>query len=278
MVSVSAYGQTGPYKHKTGFGRVAQAFGGLTYLAGFPDQPPVNPGSATLADYSAGLFAAYSTMVALEYRNKTGKGQWIDISLYESIFRLLDSLAPTYDKFGIIRERIGTGTANAVPHNHYPTKDGKWVAIACTSDRIFFRLLRVMQQEHISMEPNFRTGQARLENREEVDDLVSAWTLTRNMGEIMELLDGNGVPGSPIHSIEDIFQDPQFIARKSIVEVDDPVVGIVKTPGIVPRLSRSPGTVKTLGPRLGQDNLKVYCGILGYTQEHIEDLLSKGII
>ena len=144
MVRVSGYGQTGPYSEKPGFGRVAQAYGGLTYLSGFPDQPPVTPGSPTIADYLAGLYGAYSTLVALEHRRSSGKGQVIDISLFEGVFRILDNLTIAYQKLGLVRERSGTATANVVPHNHYPTRDGRWVAIACTTDRIFERLAEAM--------------------------------------------------------------------------------------------------------------------------------------
>ena len=175
MVRISAYGQTGPYRHKPGFGRIAQAFGGLSYMAGYPDRPPVNPGSATIADYAAGLFGAFSVMVALEYRHRMGEGQCIEISLYESIFRLLDNLASAYDKLGLVRERKGTATAHAAPHNHYRTRDGKWVAIACTSDRIFQRLTRAMNREDMADDPRYLTGNRRVEHREELDDIVSTW-------------------------------------------------------------------------------------------------------
>jgi crotonobetainyl-CoA:carnitine CoA-transferase CaiB-like acyl-CoA transferase len=242
MVSISAYGQTGPYRHKAGFGRVAQAFGGLTYLAGYPDRAPVNPGSATIADYLAGLFAAFSTMVALENRHRTGKGQHIDISLYEGIFRIMDNLTSAYDKLGLVRERMGTGTAHTVPHNHYPTEDGKWVAIACTSDRIFQRLAKAMGREELAEDPRYQTGPERVKRREEVDGMVSEWTQTFDMNALTELLDSEEVPVSPINSIADIFQNPQYEARGSIVEVDDPVVGRVKMPGVVPRMSQSPGS------------------------------------
>ena len=141
LVRVSAYGQTGPYAGRPGFGRIAQAFGGLTYLAGFRDRPPVNPGSSTLADYAAGLFAANAALAALEYRHRTGEGQVIDVSLYESIFRLCDVIALEHDALGVVRERSGSD-AHAAPHNHYPTSDGKFIAIACTNDRIFRRLNR----------------------------------------------------------------------------------------------------------------------------------------
>ena len=209
MARISAYGQTGPYRHKPGFGRIAQAFGGLSYLAGYPDRPPVNPGSATIADYAAGLFGAFSVMVALEYRNRTGEGQCIDISLYESIFRLLDNLASAYDKLGLIRERNGTATAHAAPHNHYRTRDGKWVAIACTSDRIFHRLMKAMNREELAHDPRYLTSAVRVEHREELDDLVSAWTGSFDKSALIELLDLQEVPVGAINSIADIFQDPQ---------------------------------------------------------------------
>ena len=137
MGRISGYGQDGPNKDLPGFGRIAQAFGGLTYLCGFPDRPPANPGSATIADYMSGLFVAFGVLVADRERAATGRGQVIDVALYESIFRILDSLAITHSVTGAVRERMGTSTALAAPHNHYPTKDGRWVAIACTNDRIF---------------------------------------------------------------------------------------------------------------------------------------------
>lgn len=278
MVMISAYGQTGPYSSKAGFGRIAQAFGGLTYLAGFPDRPPVNPGSATIADYLAGLFGAFSTMVALEDRHQTGKGQFIDISLYESIFRILDNLAPVYHKVGDVRERMGTGTPHAVPHNHYPTKDGGWVAIACTNDRIFHRLARAMDRDELASDPRYQTMAKRVARREEIDDIVSGWTGTLDRDELVALLDFNEVPVSPINSIADIFKNPQFQARESMVEVEDPNIGAVRMPGIVPRLSRSPGRVDHLAPSLGQHNAEIYGELLGYTTQEIEALAEEGVI
>ena len=278
MVRVSAYGQTGPYSHKAGFGRVAQAFGGLTYLAGYPDQPPANPGSATIADYLAGLFAAFSTMVALEYRHRTGKGQYIDISLYESVFRILDNLASAYDKLGIVRERMGTATPHTVPHNHYPTKDGKWVAIACTSDRIFQRLTKAMGREELAHDPRYQTGAKRVEHREQVDGMVSEWTQTFDTNTLTELLDSEEVPVSPINSIADIFSDPHFQARGSMTEVEDKVIGNVKMPGVVPRMSQSPGRVEHLGPTLGQHNREVYTKLLGSSPAKLAALKEEGVI
>ncbi len=278
MVRVSAYGQTGPYREKAGFGRIAQAFGGLSYLAGFPDRPPVNPGSATIADYAAGLFGAFSIMVALEHRRRTGEGQCIDISLYESIFRLLDNLASAYDKLGFVRERQGTGTAHAVPHNHYPTRDGKWVAIACTSDRIFQRLARAMDREDLGSDPRYSTSAGRVERRDELDGIVSDWTRTHDMGDLIDLLDKEEVPVGAINSIADIFQDPQFAARGSMVEVDDPVMGKLKMPAIVPRMSSGLGRVKHLAPSLGQHNDDIYGNLLGFSPEKVAALEDEGVV
>ena len=278
MVRISAYGQTGPYRSKAGFGRVAQAFGGLTYLAGFPDRPPVNPGSATIADYLAGMFGAFSTMTALEHRRRTGKGQCIDISLFDSIFRITDNLASAYDKLGIVRERIGTSSAHVVPHNHYPTRDGKWVAIACTSDRIFQRLARAMGREELADEPRYQTLASRVEHRDETDEMVSSWTRSFDMNALVELLDWEEVPVSPINSISDIFQNDHVQERGSIIEVDDPVMGKVKMPGIVPRMSESPGRVDHLAPSLGQHNEDVYSELLGYEGAKLASLKEEGII
>ena len=150
MGRISGYGQDGPNRDLPGFGRIAHAFSGLTYLCGFPELPPANPGSATIADYLSGLFVAFGVLVADRARKTSGRGQVIDLALYESIFRILDSLAITYSVTGQVRERVGTATALAAPHNHYPTKDGRWVAIACTNDRIFKRLAQLMDQPELT--------------------------------------------------------------------------------------------------------------------------------
>ena len=278
MVRVSGYGQTGPYSEKPGFGRVAQAYGGLTYLAGFPDQPPVTPGSPTIADYLAGLYGAYSTLVALEHRRSTGRGQVIDISLFEGVFRILDNLTIAYQKLGFVRERSGTATANVVPHNHYPTRDGRWVAIACTTDRIFERLAEAMGRAEMGSDPRYATGAARVENRDEVDAAVSAWTRTLDMDDLVRELDEREVPVSPINSIADIFRDPHFAARGCMVEVDDPILGPTRMPGVVPRLSDSPGLVERLAPSLGEHNEEVYGELLGLDATDLAALSDEGVI
>jgi crotonobetainyl-CoA:carnitine CoA-transferase CaiB-like acyl-CoA transferase len=152
MLRVSAYGQTGPKRNEPGFARIAHAFSGLTYLVGTADTPPLAPGSNTLADFLTGIYGAYGILLALRGKEKTGRGQYVDIGLYEPMFRFLDEMAPLYDKTGFVKERVGTGGGHAVPHNHYPTGDGKWVAIACTNDKMFARLAEVMGRPELAAE------------------------------------------------------------------------------------------------------------------------------
>jgi succinyl-CoA:(S)-malate CoA-transferase subunit B len=276
LVRVSAYGQTGPYASRPGFGRIAQAFGGLTYLAGHPDRPPVNPGSATLADYAAGLFGTTAALAALDHRRRTGEGQQIDVSLFESIFRLCDVVALEYDALGLIRERKGSD-AHAAPHNHYPTADGKWIAIACTNDRIFRRLNAVMGEAGFGDDPSLATMGQRADRRAEVDQRVSAWSGAHTLAELRELLDAAEVPNSPISSISDIVEEPHVEARGTLMTVDDPEIGPVLMPSPVPRLSRTPATVQRPAPLLGEHNAEIY-GELGLSPADLEDLQAAGIV
>lgn len=276
LVRVSAFGQTGPYASRPGFGRIAQAFGGLTYLAGHPDRPPVNPGSATLADYAAGLFSTTAALAALDHRRRTGEGQQIDVSLYESIFRLCDVLALEYDALGAVRERRGS-EAHAAPHNHYPTGDDQWIAIACTNDRLFRRLSGVMGEAGFGDDPSLATMAQRVARRSELDERVSAWTRQHTLGELRDLLDAAEVPNAPISSIADIVSEPHVQARGTLMTVDDPEIGPVTMPAPVPRLSATPARVPRPAPLLGEHNAEVY-GALGLTAPEIEKLRADGII
>jgi len=277
LVRVSAYGQTGPYAERPGFGRIAQAFGGLTYLAGFPDRPPVNPGTATLADYSAGLFGAVAALAAKQYRDRTGQGQEIDISLFESIFRLVDIVPLAYDALGIVRERNGS-RAHAAPHDHYPTADGKWIAIACTNDRIFRRLAGAMGEPAWGTDPDFDIMEKRAARRAVVDARVGGWTGRRSLAELRELLDAAEVPNSPIYSIADIFEDPQYAARGTLTAVDDPILGHVRMQAPVPRLSETPARVPRPAPEVGEHNAEIYGELLGLDADALEGLRAEGVI
>jgi len=278
MVRISGYGQNGPYRDRPGFGRIANAFGGLSFLAGYPDRPPVTPGSATIPDYLTGLYGAFGAMLALRAREKTGRGQVVDIGLYETIFRILDELAPAYALNGFVRQRMGPGTVNVVPHSHYPTKDGRWIAIACTSDKIFARLAAAMGASELSGEGKWGTFRRREAERELVDAYVAAWTARHDRDQLMRQCEAAQVPCGPVYAIDEIFEDPQYQARDNIVRVKDDRVGEIAIPNVVPRLTDTPGRVKWLGPPPESHNDEIYRGLLGLSAAEIEALRTGGVI
>jgi succinyl-CoA:(S)-malate CoA-transferase subunit B len=278
MVRVTGYGQTGPYAGKPGFARIAQAFGGLSYLAGWPDRAPVTPGSSTIADYMSGLFGAFGALLALEARRKTGEGQVVDIGLYESIFRILDELAPAFHLKGYQRERMGPGTVNVVPHSHYPTQDGRWVAIACTNDKIFERLARAMGRPELAGDGKYGTIARREAARADVDALVAEWTGARTRAEVIRICDEAQVPVGAVNSISEIFEDPHFKARENIAFVKDERAGEVAVPNVVPRLCGTPGGIDHLGVPLGAHVAEVLGGLLGLSKENIAALRERGVI
>ena len=278
MMRVSAYGQTGPYRDRPGFGRIANAFGGISFLAGFPDRAPVTPGSATLADYMSGLYGFAGVLLALRARERTGTGQVIDIGLYESIFRILDELAPAYQREGYVRQRMGPGTVNACPHSHYPTADGRWVAIACTSDKIFARLARLMGRPELAGEGRLGTYAKRHANRAEVDRMVGEWSAAFTRDELLRRCDEAQVPCGMVCAIDEIFDDPQYAARENILRVDDPRVGEVAVPNVVPRLTATPGAVRWLGRATGADSDDILATLLGKSAADIGALREKGVV
>ena len=278
MLRITGYGQTGPYAGRPGFGRIGNAFGGLSYLAGYPDRAPVTPGSATLADYLSGLFGAFGVLAALRARDRDGKGQVVDIGLYESIFRILDELAPAYERFGTVRERMGPATVNVVPHSHYQAGDGRWLAIACTSDRIFARLAAVMDRPQLAEADSFGTIAARLAARQTVDGIVADWVAKHDGDTILALCNSGGVPCGPVYAIDEIFADPQYRARGNIETVEDARAGALAIPAVVPRLTRTPGRIESLGTALGADLAQVFGRLLGLDDEAIADLKARGIV
>ena len=257
IARVTAYGQTGPYSDRPGFGRIANAFSGISYLCGEPGAPPASPGTATLSDYVTGLFAALGVLTALRARDRTGRGQIVDVGLYEGTFRLLDELAPAYAYNGFVRERMGAGTVNAVPHSHYPTKDGKWVAIACTNDKIFGRLTAIMDRMDVTREGIYGTIAKREARRAEVDAFVSHWTSAMTRDEILAACETGQVPCGPVYGIDEIFDDPQFAARDNLVQIVDGRAGPLTLPNVCPRLSDTPGEIRWVGRELGADTAAV---------------------
>ena len=278
MVRISGYGQTGPYRDRPGFGRIGNAFGGLSFLAGYPDRPPVTPGSATIPDYLAGLYGALGALLALKARDTTGRGQVVDIGLYEPIFRILDELAPSFHLNGYVRQRMGPGTVNVVPHSHYPTKDGRWIAIACTSDKIFARLAEAMGEPGLAGDGRWGTIRQREAERAAVDEHVGAWTSGFTRDEVLAVCERFQVPCGPVYGIDEIFEDPQYRARENIAFVKDERIGELAVPNVVPRLSETPGQVKWLGPSQGAHADHVYRERLGLDEAEIARLRASGAI
>ena len=276
MMRISGYGQTGPYKDRPGFARIAHAVGGLTYLSGIPGETPVTPGSTSLGDYMSGMYGAIGILMALRHRDATGEGQMVDMALYESVFRALDEIVPRYAKDGFVREPEGTGTVNACPHGHFPTGDGKFLSIACTTDKMFERLTQAMVRPDLW--ENFGDQQTRLAARVTVIDEVTQWTTSMSRDEVMAACVAAEVPSGPINSIADIFADPHFRARDDLLAVNVPGIGEVTVPGVYPKLSATPGSVDSLGPELGNANEEVYGGQLGLSADDMAALKDKGVI
>lgn len=278
MLRISGYGQTGPYRDRPGFARIAHGVGGLAHLAGMPDGPPVTPGSTSLADYTSGLYGAVGVLLALRSAEETGQGQVIDIGLYESIFRVLDEMAPAFAKTGLVRERMGPAAPNVCPHSHYPTRDGKWVAIACTNDKMFERLAGAMGAPELAAPDRFGPVAARLGARAEVDGIVEAWTRRQDRDGVLSTCEAHGVPCGAINAVDEIFKDPQFAARDNLVKVADDEAGETVVPGVMPRLSETPGRIAALGPALGAHTEEILGELLGLDAAALAALRDKGVI
>ena len=256
ILRISGYGQTGPYRDRPGFARIAHAVGGLSHLAGMPGGPPVTPGSTSLADYISGYYGAIGVLLALRVAERTGKGQVIDVALFESIFRVLDETAPAYAKFGTVRSREGTASGQVCPHGHFPCADGNWVAIACTSDKMWTRMaVNVLERPDLA-ESHPKTVD-RLAARALIDGVVEAFTRSHPMTEIVRLCTEGDVPCGPINTIADIFADPHFAARGTIARIADETLGEIAIPNVVAHLSHTPGEISHLGPAPGDWNRRI---------------------
>lgn len=278
LLRVSGYGQDGPYRDRPGFARIAHAYAGLVHLAGMPEGPPVTPGSTSLADYITGLYSAIGVMMALRHRDQTGRGQIIDVSLYESIFRVLDELAPAYAEAGIVRGPEGTKTLNAVPHGHYQAKDGKWLAVACTSDAMFARFAKMMEREDLAAPDMYGEVTRRLAHFDEVDRLVGEYIGSFTRDDFVARCIEYQVPAAPVNTIADLFADPHFQARKTVVSIPDKTGNPVVMPNVVPRLSETPGQINSTGPLLGDATDRVLRDICGMDDAAIAKLREDGVI
>lgn len=278
MARITGFGQTGPAKDRPGFGRIGVAFGGLGFLTGYPDRAPTSPGTATLADYLSGLFASNGVLLALRARDAHGIGQFIDLGIYEAVFRILDEVAPVFHATGKVRERTGPASANSVPHSNFESKDHRWIGIACTSDKIFARLARAMGKPELAAADRWATYAARRAEAEAVNACVTAWTTSLNRDDILRVCEEYQVASGAVYAIDEIFADAHYAARENLLKLHDSRVGDVVVPNVVPRLSETPGVVESLGPSLGAHNREVFEGLLGMTSAEIGALASRKII
>ncbi|HEX2173138.1 MAG TPA: CoA transferase [Dehalococcoidia bacterium] len=278
FASVSGYGQTGPYRQKYAYDRVAVAMGGWAYVTGEPDRPPSRPGIA-LADYATGFVAALGVVTSLYHRDaQGGGGQQVDASLLDTAIRMSEALMPAYDKLGVIRERMGNRHPSMAPGDHYRTRDNQWVSLNAGSDRIFPRLIQLMDRPDLLKDPRFATAGARIKHNAEINDIVAEWVAEQDRDDLVRWLEEVGVPGGPIYTAKDMVADPHFIEREMVVEIDDPTAGRLKMQGITPKLSETPGRIERPAPTMGEANRDIYCGLLGLSEADLERLTKAGVI
>ena len=277
MVRVSGYGQTGPYKEQAGFGSIGEAMGGIRHVTGFPDRPPPRVG-ISLGDSLAATFGALGAVTALYNREaNSGRGQIVDVGIYEAVLALMESTIPEYALTGHIRGRTGAILPFVAPSNTYPAGDGDYVVIGANADNVFGRFAQALGHPEWAKSERYATHHARGENQEELDALISEWTEQRTVEEVIEAMREASVPAGKLFTAEDMLADEQYAARHNIVEVEDPEIGGFPMQNVVPRLSETPGEVRWTGPNLGQHNDEVFKDILGMSAEDLDGLRERGI-
>ncbi|HEU4845078.1 MAG TPA: CaiB/BaiF CoA-transferase family protein [Burkholderiaceae bacterium] len=272
MVRLSGFGQTGPMKDLPGFGAVGESMGGLRYVSGFPDRPPLRVG-ISIGDSVAALHGVIGAMMALRHRDATGgreqgQGQMVDVALYESVFNLMESLVPEYDHAGVVRERTGGALPGIVPSNTYTTRDGDNIVIAGNGDAIFKRLMLAIGRIDLAGDPQLARNDGRVPRTAEIDQAIQSWCDTQDIDTALAVLKAADVPSSKIYSVRDMMSDPQFLARDMFEQHQFPDGTPVKLPAISPKLSATPGHTKWMGPALGQHNDEVLAA-LGYSAQEI---------
>ncbi|WP_062379475.1 CaiB/BaiF CoA transferase family protein [Pseudomonas abietaniphila] len=277
LVRISGYGQSGPYRDRPGFGAIGEAMGGIRYTTGTPGSPPARVG-VSLGDSLASMHAVMGALMSL-LRVKTGQGdgQIVDVSLVESVFNLMESLVPEYDMLGHVRERSGGALPGIAPSNTYPTADGAYVVIAGNSDPIFKRLMQAIGRPDLGEAPEFAQNDGRAAQSEMLDAAISAWSSSLPINDVLQALEQAEVPAGRIYNVADIVADPHYQAREMILDAQLPGGTHVKMPGIVPKLSETPGSVNWQGPALGQHTDSVL-GDLGMTAADIAQLKTNGVV
>jgi formyl-CoA transferase len=276
MIRVSGYGQTGPYAQRAGFGAIGEAMGGMRYVVGDPATPPSRMG-ISIGDSLAATFACVGALSALHYREKTGRGQVVDSAIYEAVLNMMESLVTEYDKTGFIRERTGAILPKIAPSNVYPTKDSL-VLIGANQDTVFRRLCAAMGRAELASDPDYATHQARGRNQKQLDDTIAAWSAQHCTRDVLALMEEHGVPAGLIYRAPDMLSDPQFAAREAIVTVQHPAYGDLKMQNVAPKLSETPGAIRSIAPGLGEHNDRVYLDLLGLPAARYDELKRKGVI
>jgi crotonobetainyl-CoA:carnitine CoA-transferase CaiB-like acyl-CoA transferase len=276
MIRVSGYGQTGPYSSRAGYGGIGEAMGGMRYVAGEPDRPPSRAG-LSIGDSLAATYACLGAMMALNHRHNTGQGQIVDSAIYEAVLAMMESTVPEYTVTGHIRERTGSILPKIAPSNVYPTRDGS-VLVAGNQDSVWKRMAAMMGMAELGEDPRYNSHVARGERQAELDELIAKWTSERSSAEILTLCEDHGVPAGNMYRAPEMLDDPQFQARESLIAVDHPEHDNFMMQNVAPKLSETPGEVRTVGPALGAHNEAIYGELLGMDARAQADLAERGII
>jgi formyl-CoA transferase len=277
MVRLSGFGQTGPMASQPGFGAIGESMGGLRYITGFADRPPVRTG-ISIGDSIAALWGAIGALMALRHKEvNKGKGQIVDVALYEAVFAMMESMVPEFDVLGFVRERAGNIMPGITPSSTFTTRDGKHVAIGANGDAIFQRLMLAMGRADLAQDPQLANNDGRDARAEELYRIIGDWVATHDLEAVLALCVTAEVPASRIYSVEDMFRDPQFIAREMLQTARLPDGKPLRMPGIVPRLTETPGGTDWIGPKLGEHTDEVLAR-LGYEVAKIAALRSKGTV
>jgi crotonobetainyl-CoA:carnitine CoA-transferase CaiB-like acyl-CoA transferase len=279
MIRVTGYGQTGPYRNRPGFGTIAEAFSGFAAVTGTPEGPPTLPNFG-LADGVAAAYGTFAAMFALYHRdaNKSGVGQFIDLSIYEPLFQIMGPQPLQFDQLGVIQQRMGNRSKNNAPRNTYQTKDGHWVAVSTNAPSIVTRVLTLCGGKKAADDPRFQTPQGRVEHIDEVDGIVAAWVAKHDLRTVLDEFEKAEAAIGPAYTIDQIFADPQYQAREDIVEVADEDLGTLRMSNAFPFMSETPGVVRHAGARKGQHNDEILCDELGLTASDLQVLKDEGVV
>ena len=277
MVRLSGFGQTGPYRDRPGFGAIGESMGGLRYVTGHPDRAPVRVG-VSIGDSIAALHGVIGALMALHHRDVNGgRGQYVDVALYEAVFNMMESVLPEYGMFGFVRERSGASLPGIVPSNTYVTRDGKYVVIGANADSIFKRMMVAIGRRDLADDPALAHNDGRVARTDEIEKTIADWVAGHDMDHVLAVLEKADVPSGKIYDIADIVGDAHYAAREMIRSYPLADGESVKLPGVVPRMSETPGETRWVGPELGAHTAEVLSA-LGYTAEQQQELRRRGII